>query len=85
MDFPINQSCAITDHVIKRFPGLAPPAYKEEIMKLLYKMHELNFFTLSFVKSPKLASGFVDNVDRILARSDISDKYRKLLEYKKEM
>jgi hypothetical protein len=45
-------------------------------------MHAMNFFTLSFVKSPKLASGFADAVLKRLEIPDISDEYRKALEYK---
>jgi hypothetical protein len=45
-------------------------------------MHELNFFTLSFKGSPKLASGFADEAKRRLEQQGVSDRYRKALEYK---
>jgi len=80
--FPLAQTTAISAYVSDRYPSLLPEAHAETIKQSLIKMHELNFFTLSFLKSPKLASGFVDVVLKRLAKDDISEKYRTALEYK---
>ena len=71
--------------MMERFPQLSPDAHKNEIMRLTYKMHELNFFTLSFRSSPKLASGFVDQVDRLLSQPGISERYKNALQHKRNV
>ncbi|KIX05322.1 uncharacterized protein Z518_06194 [Rhinocladiella mackenziei CBS 650.93] len=80
--YPLAQTTAISAYVSERYPALMPVDHAETIRKSLIKMHELNFFTLSFLKSPKLASGFADVVLKRLANNDISEEYRKALEYK---
>ncbi|OAP54847.1 hypothetical protein AYL99_11295 [Fonsecaea erecta] len=80
--FPLAQTTAISAYVSERYPALLPKAHAETIEKSLKQMHDLNFFTLSFLKSPKLASGFADVALKRLARNDISEEYRKALEYK---
>jgi len=80
--FPLAQTTAISAYVSDRYPSLLPGAHAETIKKSLIKMHELNFFTLSFLKSPKLASGFADVVLKRLDKDGISEEYRKALEYK---
>lgn len=80
--FPVNQTSQISTYVSERHPNLLPPAHAAEITRLVNKMHELNFFTLSFRGSPKLASGFADAALRRLQDDTISDEYRKALEHK---
>ncbi|ETI27195.1 hypothetical protein G647_09878 [Cladophialophora carrionii CBS 160.54] len=80
--FPLAQTTAISKYIAERYPALHPPEHTDDIKRLLDEMHAMNFFTLSFVKSPKLASGFADAVLKRLANPDISDEYRKALEYK---
>jgi len=85
-DFPLAQSAAITEHIASRHPRLLPVAHKAEIIALVKEMHDtLNFFTLSFLKSPKLASGFKAGAERLLARDDISKDYRAALEFKRDL
>jgi hypothetical protein len=78
----IKRQPPLYEHISERHLALYPPEHTAAIKKLLKKMHELNFFTLSFLKSPKLASGFTDAVLKHLVQPDISDQYRKALEYK---
>ncbi|OQU94485.1 hypothetical protein CLAIMM_00839 [Cladophialophora immunda] len=80
--FPLAQTTAISAYVSGRHPTLLPEAHAQTIQESLKKMHDLNFFTLSFLKSPKLASGFADTALKRLAKTDISEEYRKALEYK---
>jgi hypothetical protein len=76
------QTTAISKYIAERYPALHPPEHSADIKRLLEEMHAMNFFTLSFVKSPKLASGFADAALKRLENLDISDEYRKALEYK---
>ena len=74
----------ITHFVMERYPRLLPEAHKTEIMALLADLHALNFFSLSFPGRPQAAQGLSKAItDRM--EGDISDKYRKLLEYKLTM
>ncbi|KAK5200287.1 hypothetical protein LTR92_000830 [Exophiala xenobiotica] len=50
--------------------------------ELLKAVHALNYFALSFPDRPQVATSFVKNIQDWLARDDISDEYRKALEYK---
>ena len=83
--FPLSQTSAITLHYIERYPDLAPYSHRNEVIRLTYKMHELNFFTLSFRKSPQLAHGFVDQVVNRHQAPGINDRYLKALEYKRDV
>ena len=86
MTFPWSQNASITEHIASRHPRLLPAAHKDEIIALVREMHDsLNFFTLSFTKSPKLAAGFKSGVERILARNDISEEYWAALEFKRDL
>ena len=80
--FPLNQASKISTYIAERHASLLPKEHAAEIIRLINKMHELNFFTLSFRGSPKLASGFADAALKRLDDASISDKYRKALEYK---
>lgn len=79
------QTTAISEYIAARYPELLPVEYEAKIREMVHKMHEMNFFTLSFKGSPKLASGFADAALVRLADKRISDKYRIALEYKLEM
>ncbi|KAH8820179.1 hypothetical protein F5884DRAFT_893113 [Xylogone sp. PMI_703] len=84
-DFPMAQTTAISEYIAARYPDLLPTQYAAKIHEMVHKMHEMNFFTLSFKGSPKLASGFADAASVRLADKNISDRYRKALEYKLEI
>lgn len=69
----------------KFFPGLLGGAHTEEVDRLLAKIHEIQAFSLS-VKSPTKEQAVEvpdPGQDERLARTDISDKYRRALEYKR--
>lgn len=69
----------------KFFPGLLGGAHQEEVDRLLAKIHEIQAFSLS-VKNPTKEQAVEvpdPGQDERLARTDISDKYRRALEYKR--
>ncbi len=78
----MSQTTAISEYIAARYPALLPVEHAAKIHEIVHKMHELNFFTLSFKGSPKLASGFADAALKRLENKTISERYRKALEYK---
>lgn len=69
----------------KFFPGLLGGPHRGEVDRLLAKIHEIQAFSLS-IKSPTKEQAVEvpdPGQDERLARTDISDKYRRALEYKK--
>lgn len=84
-DFPMAQTTAISEYIAARYPDLLPAKHAAKIHEMVHRMHEMNFFTLSFKGSPKLASGFTDAALVRLGDKSISDRYRKALEHKLEM
>lgn len=79
------QTTAISEYIAARYPGLLPAKHAAKIHEMVHKMHEMNFFSLSFKGSPKLAAGFADAALVRLADKSIGERYRKALEYKVEM
>ena len=69
---------------MERYPQLLPEAHKTETMTLLADLHALNYFSLSFPDRPQVAQAMVKLLNDRL-QGDISDEYRKLLEYKLEV
>lgn len=68
------------------FPGLLGGAHKGEVDNLLKSIHEIQAFSLS-IKSPSKEQAVEvpdPGMDALLARTDISDNYRRALEYKRE-
>ncbi|KAF2105144.1 hypothetical protein NA57DRAFT_30050 [Rhizodiscina lignyota] len=84
-EFPMSQTTSISEYIAARYPELLPAEHAAKIHEMVHKMHEMNFFTLSFKGSPKLASGFADAALSRLADKTISKRYRKALEYKLEI
>lgn len=67
------------------FPGLLGGARAGEVDRLLAKIHEIQAFSLS-IKSPTKEQAVEvpdPGQDERLARTNISDKYRRALEYKR--
>ena len=62
-----------------------PATVESEIRRYLIALHKLNYFSLSFPGRPQVAKSFEDAVQKRLANPDISDRYRKALEFKFEM
>jgi hypothetical protein len=68
------------------FPGLLGGSHKGEVDRLLGKLHEIQAFSLS-IKSPTKEQAVEvpdPGLNELLSRTDLSDKYRRALEYKKQ-
>lgn len=79
---PITDSLKITHWLAARYPSLIPDEQREEISRHLTDLHALNYFSLSFPGRPEVAQGFEATVNRRLADTGISERYRKALEFK---
>ena len=82
---PITESLEITHWLAAKYPSLVPSERREEISQYLTDLHALNYFSLSFPGRPQIAHSFEANVNRRLADTGISDRYRKALEFKLAM
>jgi hypothetical protein len=83
---PITDSLEITTFLTKKYPGLVPEAYSESILALLTELHEIQPFSLCVSQIYNTPEG-VRNVglDYLLSRSDISDEYRRALQFKSQL
>lgn len=81
------ESTAISKFFAERFfPGLLGGSHQGEVDRLLEQLHQIQAFSLS-IKSPTEAQAVEvpdPGLNELLARTDISDKYRRALEFKKE-
>jgi glutathione S-transferase len=84
LPFPIADSVDITHYLAALYPSLIPPTHAYLITQLLQELHNLNFFSLSFANKPPLAQGYNAGVLRRLKgeAGELSERYRKALEYK---
>ncbi|KAI1614873.1 hypothetical protein EDD37DRAFT_404837 [Exophiala viscosa] len=82
LDRPIADSVEMTLWLAARYPQLIPAVHEGEIRQYLKDLHALNYFSLSFPGRPEVAQGFEDGVNRRLDDPNISDRYRKALEFK---
>lgn len=65
-------------------PSLLPASHVDRIMPLLNTLHGLTFFVLTFYGYEDRRDLIVDGINELLAGDNISESYRKALEYKKE-
>jgi hypothetical protein len=79
---PMPDSLKQTYFLAERYPSLIPAAHDAQIRQLLRDLHALNYFSLSFPGRPHIAKGFEAAVLRRLEDPDISERYRKALEFK---
>lgn len=82
---PIADSLDITHFIASNYPGLLPPSHKNEIIELLRELHSINYFSLSFGSKPAAAKGQELAVEKKIADPNISEKYRRALEFKLKM
>ncbi|CEJ54245.1 hypothetical protein PMG11_00565 [Penicillium brasilianum] len=71
--------------VLDRYPNLIPESHGEIITSLLKKLHEVNYFSLSYTDfgGARVAAGLAEAVENLLQDPNISDRYRKALEFKR--
>lgn len=81
----MSQTAAISEYIVARYPELLPAEYSGKIKEMIRKMHEINFFSLSFKGNPKLASSFADAALTRLEDKVIGREYREALENKLQM
>lgn len=68
-----------------RYPDLMPSKHQQEIRKLLIDMHSIDYFALSFPGRPQIANMLVKTVQDRLDQANLSERYRKALEFKLEV
>ncbi|EXJ65707.1 uncharacterized protein A1O5_11234 [Cladophialophora psammophila CBS 110553] len=82
---PLSESVDITYFLAEYFPTLCPPHLASQITSLLSELHDINYFSLTYTDKPHRAVDMENSVQKVLARSDISERYRKALELKLEV
>ncbi|KAJ9150706.1 hypothetical protein NKR23_g3388 [Pleurostoma richardsiae] len=83
----ITDSLDISYYLAKKhFPGMLPDANRGEIEALLAKLHAIQGMSLSVAKVPEGCEIEFPSpgLNALLSRDDISESYRKALEFKKE-
>lgn len=81
----LPETLAITRYFAQSYPSMIPACFEEQINALLEDLHDINFFTLTFSERPGVARNFKTSVQNILAKDDISDRYREALKSKLEV
>lgn len=82
---PLTESLDITYFLAEHYPGLCPERHIDQIKSLLAELHDINYFSLTYTHKPQRAADMEGAVIKVLAKSDLSEHYRKALEYKLEM
>lgn len=82
---PLADSQDISLYIAEHFPRLQPPELRDDIIKGLTRLHQLNYFTLSFTGKPAVVVNLRSIVEKDLADPNSSPRYRKALEHKLEM
>ncbi|KAM0247751.1 hypothetical protein ACHAQJ_009712 [Trichoderma viride] len=81
---PIYDSVKITYYLASLFPSLMPPSHADMISSLLEKIHDINFFTITFTGRSDIANSIEEKILRLMD-SDVSPQYQKALQYKLEI
>jgi hypothetical protein len=79
---PICDSLEITHFIANYFKNLIPESHKAQITKLLAELHGLNYFSLSFPGRQQMAVTLSAPIEKRLQDPNISEDYRKALEFK---
>lgn len=79
---PMPESLDITYYFAQRYPDLLPSAHEHEIKHLLSKLHDINFYSLTFTGKPQVPKGAVEKMQGMLKQEGISERYQKALEWK---
>ncbi|RFU23878.1 hypothetical protein B7463_g12457, partial [Scytalidium lignicola] len=79
---PLTDSYDITKYIGAKCTGLCPPLHQDTILRLLRDLHAIQFLSLSFKPEEERAEGITKAIQDRLAEKDISDEYRKALEWK---
>lgn len=79
---PLHETLDISWYLCHWYPSLLPQERETEIRGLIRELHEIGFPVLTFGPKDHHALDLDEDVKKILSRTDISDEYRKALEYK---
>ncbi|KAL2426902.1 hypothetical protein ABEF95_002157 [Exophiala dermatitidis] len=82
---PLTESLDITYLLAEHYPFLIPRELSDEIKSLLAELHNINYFSLSYTHKPQRAEDMVRNIQKRLDDPDVSDRWRRALEYKLEI
>ncbi|CRG87495.1 hypothetical protein PISL3812_04513 [Talaromyces islandicus] len=79
---PICDSLEITHFIANYSKNLIPENYKTQITDLLTELHGLNYFSLSFPGRQRMAVTLSTPIEKRLQDPNITEEYRKALEFK---
>ncbi|KAI2473607.1 hypothetical protein F4781DRAFT_419384 [Annulohypoxylon bovei var. microspora] len=82
LDKPMAESVDISYYIADWYPTLLPPQHKQVIEELMHELHEISYKLLTFGTQTKYPNSAFDWMRGQIERTDISDEYRKALEYK---
>ena len=72
----------ITRLICTHYPSLLPDSHREEILRLLKDLHAISYTALTFSKKVSVIFGNLDAINNLLARDDLTERYREALTYK---
>jgi len=78
----LPDSRAITVEIAKYYPQLMPENLADEIRRLLAKLHEIDFYSLTFTGKYMFPCGTIATLLERRNHADTSDKYRQALDRK---
>ncbi|KAI1461868.1 hypothetical protein F4805DRAFT_411221 [Annulohypoxylon moriforme] len=85
LDKPMPESVDISYYIADWYPSLLPPQHKQVIHELMDELHEISYRLLTFGTQTKFPSKALEWMQEQMRRTDISDEYRKALEYKSSL
>ncbi len=81
----LTESVDITHLLAKHYPSLSPALLADQIKTLLAELHDINYFSLTYTHKPQRAVDMENSVHKVLDGANVSERYRKALEYKLEV
>lgn len=81
----LTESLDITNLLAIHYPSLCPASLAGQIKILLAELHDINYFSLTYTHKPQRAVDMEDSVHQALTGPNVSERYRKALEYKLEV
>ena len=78
----LPDSRAITSEIARYYPQLMPEDHVDEIQRLLAKLHEIDFYSLTFTGKYMFPCGTIATLLERRNHADTSDRYRLALDRK---
>ena len=76
-------SQVITKYLAESYPSLIPASHADEVKQLISRIHDINFFSLTYTGMPHVPQGSKTMLENQL-KGDINERYRKAIEYKNQ-